>query len=573
MSRKSLRESLVGTTRPKWLRAVPAAVLVVCCAPAALAQLLPPPQPPGNPLTPAKARLGKVLFWDEQLSSTRTVACGTCHIPAAGGQDPRTGVHPLSVHPGPDGMFETADDVFASLGVPLNHADGLYDWSNHFGLLPQVTPRRTPSSINAGYAPELFWDGRAPGAFTDPVTNQEILATGAALESQAVGPPVSDVEMANVARAWADVLARIAVSDPLALAPEVPGSLLIWIAGRSYPELFQEAFGTPEITAPRVAMAIASYERTLFTDQTPFDQFLATGQGLTPQEMAGRGVFAGAGQCDNCHQAEILSDHLYHYIGVRPRSDDQGRMGVTGVPADEGKMRTPSLRNVALRAPYMHNGRFATLAEVIEFYDRGGDFPDSEIEIQPLGLGAQQKADLLAFLTRPLTDPRLAAGAPPFDRPTLYTESSRVPRVVGTGVPGTGDLVPAVVALEPPLIGNPSFTVGVFNGLGGADAVLVIDDQDPGTAAIPASGDFAFETTTLQGSGEGAGFGSVSIEIADNPAFEGQEWFGRWYVEDTGGGAPVAVSRLFRFTTFSQSAIFADGFEGGNTARWTSTTP
>jgi cytochrome c peroxidase len=568
MSRKSLRsESLV--------HAVPAAVFALCCAPAALAQLQPPPQPNGNPLTPAKARLGKVLFWDEQLSSTRTVACGTCHIPAVGGEDPRSGVDPLAVHPGPDGTFETADDIFGSLGVPLNHADGLYDWSDDFGLMPQVTRRRTTSAINAGYSPELFWDGRAPGGFTDPVSGTPVpdLQIGAALESQSVGPPVSDVEMADVARAWTDVLARIAASEPLALAPDAPGALLIWIAGRGYAELFEDAFGSPGITAPRVAMAIASYERTQFTNQTPFDQFLQNGTGLTSQEVAGRGVFAGDAKCDTCHQFEIMTDHDYHFIGVRPRSDDQGRMEVTGQPDDEGKMRTPSLRNAGLRAPYMHNGRLATLTEVIDFYDRGGDFPDPDIEIEPLGLGAQQKADLLAFLTRPLTDPRLAAGAPPFDRPTLYTESSRVPVVEGAGLPGTGGFIPAVVALEPPLIGNPSFTVGVFAGLGDADALLVIDDQDPGgTTPGPSGDELAFEMTTLQGAGAGNGFGSVTIEIPNDPAIEGKEWFGRWYV-DTGGGSPAAVSRVFRFRTFSNAAIFADGFEAGNTARWTATTP
>ena len=117
---------------------------------AALHPETPPPAPPGNPVTPAKAQLGKVLFWDEQLSSTRTVSCGTCHIPAAGGDDPRSASGPLAVHPGPDGVFGGPDDVFGSPGVPLNQADGSYSWQASFGLLPQVTPRRTVSSLNAG---------------------------------------------------------------------------------------------------------------------------------------------------------------------------------------------------------------------------------------------------------------------------------------------------------------------------------------------------------------------------------------------------------------------------------------
>ena len=104
--------------------------------------LQPPPAPAGNPLTPEKILLGKSLFWDEQLSSTRTVACGTCHIPAAGASDPRTAVSPLALHPGADGQFETADDVLGSPGVPQSLADGTYVDHPDFGILPQATGRR-----------------------------------------------------------------------------------------------------------------------------------------------------------------------------------------------------------------------------------------------------------------------------------------------------------------------------------------------------------------------------------------------------------------------------------------------
>jgi hypothetical protein len=247
-------------------------------------------------------------------------------------------------------------------------------------------------------------------------------------------------------------------------------------------------------------------------------------------------------------------------------------MEVTLDPLDEGKMRTPTLRNVELRAPYMHNGRFATLPEVIEFYDREGDFGPNELGALPITLTAQQKADLLAFLARPLTDPRLAAGEPPFDRPTLYTESSRVPAVEGAGLPGSDGFVPAVVALEPPLVGNPSFTVGVWNALSGAPALLVIDDQDPGLAT-PGAGAFAFENVVLQGVGAGGGFGSASVAIPDDPELAGKEWFGRWYVTDPGAGGGAAVSRLFRFTTFHPVFVFVDGFESGDTAEWSASTP
>lgn len=561
--------------------AVAAAAALLTAVMAAQAQLPPPPEPAGNPLTASKANLGKVLFWDEQISSTRTVACGTCHLPTSGGEDPRSGVSPLAVHPGPDGLFGGADDVFGSPGVPLNQSSGLYDWSTHFGLTEQVTGRRTVSSLNAGYSPALFWDGRALDEFVDPVTMAVVLPSGGALESQAVGPPVSDVEMADVGRVWTDVLARIGDSVPLALSPEIPAALRSWIDDRDYAELFEEAFGPPGITAPRVAMAIASYERTQFTDQTPFDNWIATGTGLTPEEEAGASVFSGAGRCDNCHDLGpptfLLTDNNFRYTGVRPQSEEPGRMDVTGDPDDEGKVRTPSLRNAELRAPYMHNGRFATLEEVVEFYDRGGDFsgPNKDPNILPLGLTQVQKDNLLAFLGRPLTDPRLAVEAPPFDRPALYTESDRVPTLEGVGVKGSGGLVPAAVALEPPILGNPSFTVGVWNALGGADALLVIDDHDPGLT-VPTSGSFAFESVVLGGSGAGAGFGSVSLVVPDDPGIDGKEWFGRWYVTDTGGGSAAAVSRLIRFRTFASTAgfgIFSDGFESGDTTAWSVALP
>jgi cytochrome c peroxidase len=559
--------------------ALPAALLLGAAA-AGHAQLQPPEAPVGNPLTADKANLGKVLFWDEQISSTRTVSCGTCHIPAVGGEDPRSGVSPLAVHPGPDGLFGGEDDVFGSPGVPLNHADGLYDWSTHFGLLEQVTGRRTISSINAGYSPELFWDGRAPTEFTDPVTNEVVpgLETGAALESQAVGPPVSDAEMANVGRVWEDVLARIDASVPLALSPEVPADLIAWIDGRSYQQLFAQAFGTQEITAPRVAMAIASYERTQFTAETPFDEWLGGNpSALTAQEIAGANVFTVTGNCDNCHPSPVLTDHSFRYTGVRPQADDPGRMEVTEEEADEGKMRVPMLRNLELRAPFMHNGRLATVEEVIEFYDRGGDFgppenPNLDPFIQPLNLTPQQKADLLAFLTRPLTDPRLAAGLPPFDRPTLYTESDRVPLVLGSGQPGSGGFVPFVVALEPALLGNPSFTVGVWNALGGANARLVIDEEDPGLVEpAPGTGTLVDAQVALLGAGAGAGFGSISVPIPNDSSLDRALWFGRWYVDDPGGASSLAVSKVFRFKTFGvhqQTAIFADGFESGDLSAW-----
>jgi len=123
--------------------------------------LNPPPAPLGNQVTAAKAFLGKALFWDEQLSSTRTVACGTCHFATSGGSDARSLVNnPRSTNPGADGVFNTADDVFASPGVMSNNSDGTFNWSSVYGFNEQVTGRKSRSYINAGYSNSLFWDGR-----------------------------------------------------------------------------------------------------------------------------------------------------------------------------------------------------------------------------------------------------------------------------------------------------------------------------------------------------------------------------------------------------------------------------
>ena len=421
--------------------------------PPPLTPLPPPPQPAGNLVTAAKASLGKVLFWDEQLSSTRTVACGSCHQASRGGSDPRSSLGSVrATNAGPDGVFGTADDATGSPGVVLNHADGALEWSPLYGMHEQVTSRHAPSFINAGYAPLLFWDGRASGTFVDPVSGATILDAGAALESQSAGPPVSSGEMGHLGRDWSDVAARVEASRPLALAPSLPATLQAYVAGRGYADLFAEAFGSAGVTAARIAMAIATYERTLFSTQSPFDSLIAGNNRLTPQENAGFQLF-GTLPCAACHAGALMSDNQFHYIGESPATEDSGRFAVSHVPTDLGAMRTPSLRNVGLRSVFMHDGRFNTLAQVIDFYDRGGDFtaPNKDPRIRPLNLTPQQKAALVAFLGRPVTDTRVANGEAPFDKPALYSESALVPQVLSGGVAGSGPCVPpAAVERERP---------------------------------------------------------------------------------------------------------------------------
>jgi cytochrome c peroxidase len=517
--------------------------------------LNPPPAPSGNPVTAAKAYLGKSLFWDEQMSSTRTVACGTCHRPASGGSDPRTHVGDnRSRNPGPDAQFGTLDDVFGSPGVPRNYTDGNYGVDPLFQMREQVTGRKAPTYLNAAYSPNgIFWDGRATDAFRDPLTQNILLPDTASLESQSAGPPVSSAEMGHLNRNWTQVAARIQASRPLALASNVPTGLAAWINGRTYPQLFEEAFGTPDVTPARIAMAIATHERALFSDRTPLDRANYGIEPLTAQEQRGREQFVAL-KCSFCHAGALGTNHEFFNIGVRPQADDPGRFGVTGNEGDRGSFKTPNLRNVELRGPFMHNGGLRTIEDVVDFYDRGGDFDAPNIPrgvIHQLNMTPETKADLVAFLKRPLTDSRVTNELPPFDRPRLYTESGRMPVISGRGRVGGKFTMPETIVIAPPVIGNPDFTIGVARGHGGSQATLVIDTQDPGIGtSIPTSGSFAYQTITLSDYGSSAGFASVHLSIPDDPQLIGRTYYGRWYVRDLRAIGGFSVSRLFTFTVF-----------------------
>ncbi len=532
----------------------------------------PPPVPAENPLTEAKVMLGKALFWEEQLSVTGTVACGTCHRPSNGGSDPRAvGGGIATTHPGPDGVRGNADDVVGSAGVPLHTEDGHYVWNVEFGIQPRVGHRRAPTVFGAAYASRLLRDGRAGPSFADPLTGQLVVPSGASLEDQALKPLLDINEMGTVDGSIAVVPARIADVQPLALAEQVPAALKLWVGTRRYPELFQTAFGTPVITPTRIALAIASYLRTLNPTRTPLDAEVATGAGqFTPQESEGFALYRNSLRisCAACHGSEGMPPPDlfavsvdFQNTGVRPDEDDLGRFLVTNDPTDRGKFRIPNLRNVEQRAPFMRNGRFSSLEQVIDFYDRGGDFasPNHAVSVSPMGLTNSEKAALVAFLRRPMSDPRIALEQPPFDRPKLYTESSHRPQITGSGIAGGGALVPQMVALEPPLLGNTNFTVGVWNALGGAQATLVVDHTDPGIQAIVPLGDFANLPITLGGVGFGKGFGTAQVALPADAA--GQRLFGRFYVVDPSAAAGLAITPAFEITIFGGGAEFANGFE------------
>jgi cytochrome c peroxidase len=532
----------------------------------ALAQLAPVPVPPENPQTTAKINLGKALFWEEQLSLTGTVACGTCHRPSAGGSDPRTALGVATSHPGPDGIFGNADDSFASAGVPLHDAGGHYQPSLYFGINPQVSRRKAPSPLMAAFMPLLFWDGRAGFGFSDPLDGQPLVPAGAALESLSLQPLLDATEMGHAGNTAAGLPARLQGITPLALAFAIPDGLREWIAGRTYPALFADAFGSAEITPARMAFALASYQRALNDTRTPLDQELSGIPTLTPEQRQGQALFSIIG-CDQCHAGALHANATgtgFVNIGVRPQDDDLGRFLVTGASRDRGVFKVPSLRNVALRAPYMHNGRFPTLDAVFEFYRRGGDFdaPNKDPRIRPLGIGLQQKAALLAYLEGALTDPRIRAEQPPYDRPRLYSESPHVPAIIDSGVAGSHG-VPLISALEPPLAGNRKFTVAVSQALAGAPATLVVSHADPGVQSAVPAGDYATIATLIQsGNGYSHGYASVQLDLAQTPGLAGQTLYGRYYIADAQAANGLAVSAAFRITVFDAGDILLrNGFD------------
>ena len=306
--------------------------------------------PEGNPTTPAGRTLGERLFFDPALSADGTVSCGTCHQPALAFSDGRA----------------------VSVGVG--------------GL---VGTRNTPGLANVGYLHQpLFWDGRADN-----------------LETQAMHPIGTAHEMGGN---WPEVIER--------LREEV-----------SYREAFREAFGTEIIDSTRVGRALAQYQRTLVSRDSKYDRVQRGAATYSELEALGQAIFFDAGddprgqyaglpkgECAHCHTPPHFTNQRYQNNGLDEATDlsafrDAGRGAITGQVYDNGRFRTPGLRNVALTAPYMHDGRLVTLEEVVEHYNSGGHYAENRsANIRPLGLDDRQRTALVAFL-HTLTDTSFVA--------------------------------------------------------------------------------------------------------------------------------------------------------------------
>ena len=546
-------------TRPAALSVLALTLAAIAAAPPARAQALPaPPVPPENPITEAKRVLGKALFWDEQLSFDNTVACGTCHIPSAGGSDPRIDLE--NRHPGLDGVYGTQDDRFASAGVRRVDPHGAYQPDPTFGFARQVTPRRSPTMIGAAFFPELFWDGRATGMFRDPLTNAVLIPSGGALEDQALGPILSSVEMAGEGRTWAEVTAKLAAVRPLALAtdlnPDLSGALAV---DPTYPELFENAFGTPEITPARIAFALATYQRTLHPDQTPWDRYI-TGQtsALSAQQRTGLNQFMSASlRCAQCHTPPLFSDNTYRNLGLRDIAEDNGRQGVTGLYEDRGKFKTPTLRNVGLRPRFFHSGALEapSLFNSVFFYNQGGGFflDNKDPLLNNVSMSPGTASDITEFLRNGLTDPRVAAELPPFDRPTLRSELGPNSVLSGAALPGSGGVAPVILAAMPAVVGDSGFRIGVHGALGGALARLVVrtsapGNPAPGTGPTPIAPSLYSGPILLSGIGAGAGFGTWQRGIPNVPALVGQRMWFQWLVQDPAAARGFARTQWAELT-------------------------
>lgn len=309
------------------------------------------PVPPENPQTSEKIELGKKLFFDRRLSGDGTMSCATCH--------------------NPDQAFTDGLDI--SLSYPTTK-----NWRN------------APTLINVAFSRYLFWDGRAK-----------------TLEDQALFPIMSAFEMNQNL----DFL-----EEELRSVPE-------------YVEAFKRVFGG-EITKERIAMAIASLERTLVSENAPIDRFLkGDHNALSAEAKKGYELFTGKGRCSECHYGVNLSDDkfyaldvpknkelekdprveatrrfvakVYHYEDYLNLKEDPGRYLITKDKKDWKAFKTPTLREVSKTAPYMHNGVFKTLDEVIDFFDRGGG--PGNIVLKPLNLTSEEKGYIKKFLIEALT--------------------------------------------------------------------------------------------------------------------------------------------------------------------------
>ncbi len=284
----------------------------------------PIPWPEDNPYSPARAELGRVLFFDGRLSANGIVSCAFCHEPA---------------------------HAFAA-STPFSR-----------GVDGKLGVRHAQTIINRAWGKSQFWDGRSP-----------------TLEAQMVFPITNPDEMGMTTEGVVQKIRNI----------------------KGYAPLFAAAFGDNSITYDRITKAIATFERTIVSGNSPYDRYLAGDKtALTKQQQDGLDFFNKKGECAECHRGPNFSDEKYANLGVGMdrANPDLGRFGVTKKRGDIGRFKVPTLRDLAVRAPYMHDGTVKTLSEVLDVYAKGGlPNPHLDTRLAPFYLDEETKRDLLAFL-------------------------------------------------------------------------------------------------------------------------------------------------------------------------------
>ncbi len=331
-----------------------------------LVTLPPVPEPPDNLATVQKVRLGKLLFWDPIISGEKDVACASCHHPAFGyadGLDLSIGVGGKGLGPS---RQETASDRIPRIG------------------------RSAPTVINAAYigmkdyhqpfdplSAPMFWDSRVKS-----------------LEAQCLGPPASRSEMAGDAYA-----AEFALDSVMARLQNIP----------AYAALFDSVFGggIQAITREHFSKAIAAFERTLISNNSPYDQYVKGDKNaLSERQKKGLLLFFTDANCSSCHRGPMFSDFKLTIHGAK--DNPGGNFPDIGGEGDY-QFKTPTLRNIELTAPYTHGGMYKTLREALQFYNAGRSenpkVPDSrlDIHVEPINLPDEDLEDIIEFL-KALTD-------------------------------------------------------------------------------------------------------------------------------------------------------------------------
>jgi cytochrome c peroxidase len=236
--------------------------------------------------------------------------------------------------------------------------------------------------------------------------------------------------MACENRTWPLIHAKLKTAVPLKFARDLPSDIKTALAANpDYPALFNAAYGTPEINTKRIAFAIATHERRLTSNETPWDRFNAgETDALTPAQRRGYALFLDKGKCAVCHAPPLFTDLVFHNLGFINSDFDNGRQAISGQANDKGKVKTPTLRNVALREPagllHFGYGTGANLDAVMGAYNEppNADGSHTDAQIEKLNLTPAEIADMTDFMRHSLTDPRVAAELPPFDRPKLGSE-------------------------------------------------------------------------------------------------------------------------------------------------------